>query len=134
MKLSFLLISGFLFCGVVSAQNGPALTPKSLQAALSAKPSGAEAEQLAERIRSYFGGSASVAKGAAPKIDELTVAWAIEAPPASAPSVPAPRVVADVGAFTMPLTQVGTTSLYAGVATLAHGSAMTWHYEVGDRR
>jgi enterochelin esterase-like enzyme len=133
MKLSFPLISGFLFCGVVSAQNGPALTPKSLQAALSAKPAGADAEQLAERIRSYFGGSAAMVKGAAPKIDELTVAWAIEAPslPANSPS---PRVVADVGAFTMPLTPVGTSGIFAGVATLAHGSAMTWHYEVGDRR
>jgi enterochelin esterase family protein len=133
MKLSFLLISGFLFCGVVSAQNGPALTPKSLQAALSAKPAGADAEQLAERIRSYFGGSAAMVKGAAPKIDELTVAWAIDAPSLAANS-PAPRVVADVGAFTMPLTPVGTAGVFAGVATLAHGSAMTWHYEVGDRR
>jgi enterochelin esterase family protein len=133
MKLSFLLISGFLFCGVVSAQNGPALTPKSLQAALSAKPAGADAEQLAERIRSYFGGSATMMKGAPPKIDELTVAWAIDAPSLAANS-PAPRVVADVGAFTMPLTPVGTVGVFAGVATLAHGSAMTWHYEVGDRR
>ena len=47
---------------------------------------------------------------------------------------PAPRVVADVGAFTMPLAPVGTSGVFAGVATLAHGSAMTWHYEVGDRR
>ena len=133
MKLSILLISGLLCCGVVSAQNGAALTPKSLQAALSAKPAGAEAEQLAERIRSYFGGSAPMLKGAAPKIDELTVAWAIEAPSLPANS-PAPRVVADVGAFTMPLTPVGTAGVFAGVATLAHGSAMTWHYEVGDRR
>src|SRR5205809_1940753 len=134
MKPLFLLISGMLCCVVVvSAQNGAALTPKSLHAALTARPASADAEQLAERIRSYFGGSATMMKGAAPKIDELTVAWAIEAPSLPANS-PAPRVVADVGAFTMPLTPVGTAGVFAGVATLAHGSAMTWHYEVGDRR
>ena len=44
------------------------------------------------------------------------------------------RVAADVGGFILPLTRVGETSLYAGVATLAHGTAMSWHYEVGDRR
>ena len=34
----------------------------------------------------------------------------------------------------MPLTRVGTTNVYAGVAQLAHGTAFTWHYEVGTRR
>ena len=29
----------------------------------------------------------------------------------------------------MPLTKVGTAGLYAGVATLSHGEAFTWHYE-----
>ena len=33
----------------------------------------------------------------------------------------------------MPLTRVGTTNVYAGVAQLAHGTAFTWHYEVGTR-
>jgi enterochelin esterase family protein len=42
--------------------------------------------------------------------------------------------VSDVVAFTLPLAKVGDSGLYAGVATLAHGYAMTWHYEVGDRR
>src|SRR5260370_29127232 len=68
----------------------------------------------------------------APKIDDLSFAWANEAPglAANAP----PRVVSDVVAFTLPLVRVGDSGLYAGVATLAHGYAMTWHYEVGDRR
>jgi enterochelin esterase-like enzyme len=131
MKLSILVISGFLLYGVANADDGPALTPKSLQAALSANPVGPAAEQLAERVRGYFGGSAAMQKGAAPKIDELTVAWAIEAQSLPGSSA-GPRVVADVGGFTLPLTQVGTTGVYAGVATLSHGSAMTWHYEVGD--
>ena len=42
--------------GSIRAQDSAPLTPKSLQAALDAKPSGAEADRLAERIRTYFGG------------------------------------------------------------------------------
>ena len=80
MKLSGLVVAACCLCGVASAQEPTPLTPKTLQAALAAKPEGAEAEQLAERIRGYFGGSESLVKGAAPKIDELTVAWAFEAP------------------------------------------------------
>jgi enterochelin esterase family protein len=133
MKRSMLIVSGFLLCGTVNAQDGPPLTPKALQAALSARPVGADADRLAERIRSYFGGREALQKGAAPKIDELTVAWAIEPPPMAA-NAPAPRVVADVGAFSLTLAQVGTTGIYAGVGTLSHGSAMTWHYEAEDRR
>ena len=54
--------------------------------------------------------------------------------PVPPPNGAAVRVAADVGGFILPLTRVGETSLYAGVATLAHGTAMSWHYEVGDRR
>jgi enterochelin esterase family protein len=133
MKLSILTISGILLCGAARAQDGPALTPKSLGAALSAKPVGADADRLAERIRSYFGGPDVMLNGAPAKIDELTVAWAIEAPALQANVTP--RVAADVGnGFNVALTPVGTAGVYAGVATLSHGTAMTWHYEVGDRR
>jgi enterochelin esterase-like enzyme len=121
--------------GAASSQDGSlALTPKTLDAALSAKPAGSDADRLAERIRAYFGGRETLMKGAPPKIDELTVAWAIDAPvvPANARG---PRVAADVGnGFVVPLTQVGTTGVYAGVATLSHGAAFTWHYEIGETR
>jgi enterochelin esterase-like enzyme len=121
--------------GMNSAQDGSSpLTPKTLAAALSARPAGTVAERLVERVRVYFGGREAMLNGAAAKVDELTVAWAIEAParPANAPP---PRVAADVGnGFAVPLTQIGTTGVYAGVATLSHGTAMTWHYEIGDRR
>lgn len=115
-------------------QGSPAaLTPKGLQAALAAAPTGAAAASLADQIRASFGGPEALVKGPAPKIDELSVAWAIDAqaPPANGGPV---RVVADVGGFILPLTRVGDTSVYAGVGTLAHGAAMSWHYEVGDRR
>ena len=132
MKLSALIVPAFVLLAALEAE-GQALTPKALDAALAAHPAGAAAETLAGEIRTYFGGAEAVTKGAAAKIDELAVAWAIDAP------VPPPnggtvRVVADVGGFVLPLTRVGETTLYAGVATLAHGTAMSWHYEVGDRR
>jgi Predicted hydrolase of the alpha/beta superfamily len=132
MRLSVLVIAGVL-SGAVLAQQTPPLTPKSLQAALAAKPEGAEAEALAERIRAYFGGSEILLKGASPKIDELTVAWAVEAPQL-APNV-TPRVMADAGALNVPMVKVGTSGLYAVAVNLSHGAALTWHYELGpDRR
>jgi enterochelin esterase-like enzyme len=132
MKLSLLIVPALILLTALEAE-AQALTPKALDAALAAHPAGAAAETLAGDIRTYFGGAEAVTKGAAAKIDELAVAWAIDAP------VPPPnggtvRVVADVGGFILPLTRVGETTLYAGVATLAHGTAMSWHYEVGDRR
>jgi enterochelin esterase family protein len=127
------VILGSLLLGLVDDAAGQTLDPAALAGALSAKPAGAEAEQLAARIRTWFGGSETLLKGPGPKIDDLTVAWAIEAPGLTA-AAPAPRVVSDVVAFAMPLVKVGDSGLYAGVATLAHGYAMTWHYEVGDRR
>jgi enterochelin esterase-like enzyme len=123
-------VAALVFCGAVNAA-GQALTPKMLDAALAAHPAGADAATLADQVRTYFGGAETLTKGAPAKVDELAVAWAIDAPPPNAGTV---RVVADVGGFILPLTRIGETTLYAGVATLAHGTAMSWHYEVGDRR
>jgi enterochelin esterase family protein len=122
-----------LFTGTTATQDLPDLTNAALSAALVAKPEGPEAERLADRIRAWFGGAAGLQKGAAAKIDELTVAWAVEVPQPPA-SGPGPRVVADVGFFTFPLTRVGATAVYAGVATLAHATAFSWHYEAGGTR
>jgi enterochelin esterase family protein len=133
MRWSAVLVTALLLGGTVAAAQDQPLTPKTLQAALAARPSGADAERLAGQIRTYFGGPEALAKGAPPKIDELTVAWAIESGPPPANGAPV-RVVADVGGFILPLSRVGETTLYAGVASLAHGTAMSWHYEVGDRR
>ena len=132
MKLSVLVVAVCCLPGVATAQEAPPLTPKTLMAALAGKPEGAEADKLAERVRSYFGGSESLMKGAAPKIDELTVAWALDAP--QLPANMTARVVADVGSLNFPLVKVGTGGVYAGVTTLSHGAALTWHYEAGNRR
>ena len=133
MRLWLLAIAGVLCGSAAAAQDGAALTPRTLEAALAAKPQGAEAERLAERVRTYFGGAEALAKGAPAKIDELTVAWALEAPWLAA-DAPPPRVVSDVVHFNLALTRIGNGSLYAGAATLSHGTAFSWHYEAGDRR
>jgi enterochelin esterase-like enzyme len=127
------LYSLLTLCLLLPAQETAPLTPKTLQAALASKPEGADADKLADRIRVYFGGSESLMKGGAPKIDELTVAWALEAQ--QVPPNVTPRVVADVGALNLPMVRVGTGGVFAAVTNLSHGAAMTWHYEIGtDRR
>jgi enterochelin esterase-like enzyme len=72
-------------------------------------------------------------RGAPARVDELAVAFAIEAPnlPATGPG---PRAVADHGMFSLPLMKVGTSGVYAAVANLTHGAAFTWHYEAGGAR
>lgn len=105
------------------------LTPKALQTALAAKPHGTEAEKLAESIRAWFG-KEELLKGAAPKIDELTVAWAIEAPQAKAP----PRIVSSDAKFVLPLTRVGNTDVYTAVAQLPWGTGLRWQYEIGEQK
>lgn len=126
MRIIPALALGALLASAATAQQGGPLTPRALQEALAAKPSGAEADRLAERIRETFGKN-NLAQGPGPKTDELTVAWALEAP---AP----PRVVSDDGKFSLPLARVGGTNVYAAVATLPDGAGMRWHYEAGEKK
>src|SRR5262249_47988555 len=120
-----------LFSLTVFAPQENQLTPKSLQAALQAKPRGAEAEKLAAQVREYFGKDISdLSKGVAPKIDELTVAWAIEIPNAEA----APRVVSSDAKLLLPLNRIGSTNVYAGVVEFAWGAAYKWQYDVGGQK
>jgi enterochelin esterase family protein len=134
MKLRAVLVAGMLLYGsFVLAQEGPALDPISLSAALAESPSGPQAERLADRIRTYFGGRDVLMRGAPARVDELSVAFAIEAPNLPATGA-APRAVADHGMFNLALTKVGTSGVYAGVARLTHGAAFTWHYEAGGAR
>jgi enterochelin esterase-like enzyme len=107
----------------------PPLTPKTLQRALAARPAGAAAEQLAERIRATFGRE-NLLKGANPKIDALAVAWAVEVPEAGS----APKVVSEDGKFVLALRRIGDTPVYAAAATLPEGAGMRWTYQVGERK
>src|SRR4051794_6253577 len=103
MKLSA-VIAVCCLSAVLLAQEA-ALTPKTLQAALEKRGEGADAERLADRIRAYFGGTEVLTRGAPPKVEELTVAWALEAP--QLPPNVTPRVVADVGSLNIPMVKVG---------------------------
>jgi enterochelin esterase-like enzyme len=132
VNMTTIVVLGLLLTG---GQDGQTLTPKALETALAAKPEGPDADRLAERVRAMFGGTEVLVKGAPVRIEDLTVAWAVELPPgALPPGAPPPRVVSDVVHFNMPLTKIGSGGLYAGAATLAHGTAFSWHFEGGDRR
>src|SRR5262245_8720228 len=111
------------------ATQDPPLSPKSLSVAIAAKPRGAEAEKLAEKIRAYFD-KEDLLKGTRAKIDELAVAWAIEAPNVKAE----PRVLSDDTKFVLPLSRIGSTDLYCAVAEFPSGSAMRWNYQIGDQK
>ncbi|HEU5116158.1 MAG TPA: alpha/beta hydrolase-fold protein, partial [Isosphaeraceae bacterium] len=105
------------------------LSPESIQKALASKPSGDQAAKLVEDLKKTFG-ARSLASGAGPKVDGLTVAWAIEAPDAKQ----APRVVSDDDSFTLPLEKVGDSAIYAGARTFPNGFAARWAYEVDGKR
>jgi enterochelin esterase family protein len=117
-----------LLACAAGAQQVEGLTPKTLRGALEAKPAGSDAEKLAERVRGYFGRE-NLRKGPNPKIDETTAAWAVEAPEAAA----APHVVSADGKFDLPLTRIGATPVYAGVATLADKAGFSWKYQVDGK-
>jgi len=112
----------------------PTLTVKNLEAALAANPHGDDATGLADAIRTAFGGRNALLRGLPPKIDELTVAWAIELAEPLPADAPQPAVVRDVGNMRYPMVRLGGTNVYALVRTLSNGTAFTWHYEAGDRR
>jgi enterochelin esterase-like enzyme len=111
------------------AQQEPKLAPKTLQAALAAKPTSTEADKLAEQIRAWFG-KEELLKGAPPKTDDLTVAWAIEAPNAKA----VPRVISSDAKFILPLNRIGNSDVYAAVTELPWGTGFRWQYEIGEQK
>jgi enterochelin esterase-like enzyme len=122
----------------VSHGSGPApaaepkkegLTPSALLHRLNEKPTGDAASKLAEEVRRWFGAD-NLAKGPGPKIEGLTVAWAIEAPGASA----APKVVSDVGPAELTLLRLGDTDVYARSVMLPEGAAMRWDFEVDGKK
>ncbi len=57
MKMLTAAIAVALATGTTATQDLPDLTNAALSAALAAKPEGAEAERLADRIRTWFGGA-----------------------------------------------------------------------------
>jgi enterochelin esterase-like enzyme len=105
------------------------LTPASLSERLKTKPTGAAAARLSEEIRNWFG-TVNLSKGPAPRVEGTVVAWAIEAPGASAP----PRIVFEQGAEPVTLARVGDTNVYAAATSFPERTAFRWAYEVNGKR
>jgi enterochelin esterase-like enzyme len=104
------------------------LTPTKLALALDRLGDGsAEAHDLAERVREWFGRE-ELKNGPDPMVDELTVAWALEAPGDDARA----RVLADDNSFALPLRRLGESDVFAGVTSLLSGTAFRWNYEVSE--
>src|SRR4051812_10877138 len=101
MNRSAVLVIGLVLAGLaVRAQQRAGDQPFDLapmESALAAGPQGADAEHLADRIRSAFGGREILMRGAPPKTNETPVMWALDL----AELVPAggiqPRVARDIG-------------------------------------
>ncbi len=113
-----------LCVGLPSMAQPAPLTPAALQTALAAHPGGESAMKLADRVREAFGKEA-LTKGAVLRTEGLTAAWAIETPGAQKP-----QIVSEDGAFTLPLTRLSGTDVYAAAVTLPDGTAMRWHCDV----
>src|SRR5262249_57576982 len=95
------------------------LTPAALETALARLASGGsleEGDRLAARVRDWFG-AGDLGAGPDPRVEELTAAWAIEAPGAGTRV----RVLADDGSFVLPLMRLGGSEVFAGAATLQSG-------------
>ena len=123
------LAAAVLLSFIPFTQTETKLNPKVLQAALAAKSSGEEADKLAEQVRAWFG-KEELQKGAMTKVDELTVAWAVEIPNATA----APRIASRGAKFLLPMTRLGKTDVYAAVTDLPWGTGFAWQYEVGEQK
>ena len=89
---SFALIVVVTLAAGGAAVAQEALTPRTLETLVAAQPHGAEAEALGIRIRRAFGGTDTLTRGAAPLVDELSVAWALELPQPPAGDARPPRV------------------------------------------
>lgn len=117
-----------LLSGTSVLAQTPELTPAELKTALSV---GGDKAPLVERLRTWYGAD-NLKRGANPKVNDLTVAWAIET--AGLKAGEEPRVVSENGKFTLPLQRVGTSDIYTAVATLPEGEAFLWNYEVKGER
>jgi enterochelin esterase-like enzyme len=85
-------------------------------------------EELAAQIRALIP-EQQLQRGAV-DAQHLTALWTIDAGSLG----DAPRVVSDDGRFSLQMTRVGTSSVYAGLADLAPGTILRWSIESKGRR
>ena len=117
-------------CSLTFAQDAP-LAPKKVYEAMQAKMSDADAENLAVKLRGWFGkdnqGRDILAEGRGLKSDDLYVVWAVE-------STLAPTIKSHDGAVTIPMKKLGSTNVYAAAQMLPSGTAIKWQYEAEGKR
>lgn len=119
-----------IVCAPAQAQNpSPSLSATDIKNALDSSVT--SPATFAQRIRGAWKAE-DLKNGARPKVEDLTVAWAMDAPGLAAGETP--RVVSEDGAFTLPLKRVEGTDLYVNAATLPEGTAMRWAYQVGGEK
>jgi enterochelin esterase family protein len=95
-----------------------------------AKSNPADAGSLAADLVALFGKQA-LAEGPQPKVEELSVLWAIESPGAKA----LPSVVFEDGPIqALGMSRIGDTDVYAVSGEFAEGYAARWAYEVDGKR
>ncbi|MCA1685376.1 MAG: enterochelin esterase [Planctomycetia bacterium] len=109
---------------VAPAPAAEPLSPASLQAKLKASPGAPDLDD--EVITMFGGGEANLAKGPNPMVEGTTAAWAIAAKGK-------PRVVSEDGKFTLDLTRLADTRVYAAAVTLPEGFATRWAFEVDGK-
>jgi enterochelin esterase-like enzyme len=114
--------------GAADEKKEEALTLPALRDKLAAKLSHEDAEALAKQVRASFG-KENLLRGAAPKIEGLEVAWAIESPGAEAA-----EVVSVDETFRLALVRLGKTDVFAATVPLPEGTAMRWAYQVDGKR
>ena len=117
-------------CSLTFAQDAP-LAPKKVYETLQSKMSDADAENLATKLRGWFGkdnqGKDIFAEGRGLKSDDLYLVWAVE-------STTAPQVKSHDGAVTIPMKKLGSTNVYAAAQMLPSGTAIKWQYEAEGKR
>ena len=132
IKHAPLLVALLAILDVAHPAAGADLSTHTLAARIAAKPTGSDAEALAQEIRDWFGkdraGKNNVVDGANPKIQQLETAWAIEAPEARS------ATVATSDGKTFPLTRIGDSPIFAAVISLDNGAAFRWSYETDRTR
>ena len=104
------------------------LTPKTLQVALAANPTGADSERLAGEARLMFG--RILMQGVMKKQDGVTLAFGIETAGVTANN--GLKVTFSDGHPDLPLQRIGETVVYTAVITMPNLAAGHWKMLLGD--
>ena len=126
-----ILLSCFVIANCTNVFAQASLAPKKVYEAMQTKMSDPDAENLAAKLRGWFGkdnqGKDNLVEGRMVKTDDLYIVWAVEA-------ASAPQIKSHDGAVTLPMKKLGSTNVYAAAALLPAGTALKWQYETEGKR